>query len=43
MSLWHLIDSTLREGEQFAPSHFTLHDKSEIARALDAFEPNLSK
>lgn len=34
---WHLIDSTLREGEQFALSNFTLADKVEIARALDAF------
>ena len=34
---WHIIDSTLREGEQFALGHFTLADKVEIARALDAF------
>lgn len=34
---WHLIDSTLREGEQFALSNFTLADKVEIAKALDAF------
>ena len=34
---WHLIDSTLREGEQFALGHFSLDDKIEIARALDAF------
>ena len=34
---WHIIDSTLREGEQFALSHFSLADKVEIARALDAF------
>ena len=34
---WHIIDSTLREGEQFALSRFTLGDKVEIARALDAF------
>lgn len=34
---WHIIDSTLREGEQFALSNFTLDDKIEIAKALDAF------
>ncbi len=34
---WHMIDSTLREGEQFALSNFTLADKVEIAKALDAF------
>ncbi len=34
---WHIIDSTLREGEQFAASNFTLADKIEIAKALDAF------
>ena len=34
---WHFIDSTLREGEQFALSHFSLTDKIEIARALDDF------
>ncbi|CAA9585811.1 MAG: Homocitrate synthase [uncultured Truepera sp.] len=34
---WHIIDSTLREGEQFALSSFTLADKVEIAKALDAF------
>lgn len=34
---WSLIDSTLREGEQFARSNFTRDDKIEIARALDAF------
>ena len=34
---WHLIDSTLREGEQFALGNFTLDDKIEIAKALDAF------
>ena len=34
---WHIIDSTLREGEQFALSHFSLADKVEIAKALDAF------
>jgi len=34
---WHLIDSTLREGEQFALSNFSLADKVQIAKALDAF------
>lgn len=34
---WHMIDSTLREGEQFALANFTLDDKIEIAKALDAF------
>ncbi|HEX7022825.1 MAG TPA: homocitrate synthase, partial [Trueperaceae bacterium] len=34
---WHIIDSTLREGEQFALSNFSLDDKIEIAKALDAF------
>lgn len=34
---WQLLDTTLREGEQFAPAHFALADKLEIATALDAF------
>lgn len=34
---WHIIDSTLREGEQFALANFSLADKVEIAKALDAF------
>ncbi|MEL6271575.1 MAG: homocitrate synthase [Chloroflexota bacterium] len=34
---FHIIESTLREGEQFAGAHFTSEDKLEIARALDAF------
>ncbi|HYG69835.1 MAG TPA: homocitrate synthase, partial [Anaeromyxobacteraceae bacterium] len=34
---WKLIDSTLREGEQFARAQFRLEDKIEIARALDTF------
>ena len=34
---WHIIDSTLREGEQFALGNFTLDDKVEVAKALDAF------
>ncbi len=32
-----IIDSTLREGEQFSPAHFTTDQKVEIAQALDAF------
>ncbi len=32
-----LIDSTLREGEQFAKAAFRTQDKIEIARALDTF------
>ncbi len=32
-----IIDSTLREGEQFSPAHFTTDQKVEIATALDAF------
>jgi homocitrate synthase len=35
--LWNIIDSTLREGEQFAKGNFTLTDKIEIAKALDEF------
>jgi homocitrate synthase len=34
---WSIIDSTLREGEQFARGNFTRADKLEIAKALDAF------
>lgn len=33
----YLVDSTLREGEQFAHAHFTTDQKLEIAAALDAF------
>jgi len=36
-SSWAIIDSTLREGEQFARGNFRAGDKLEIARALDAF------
>ena len=32
-----IIDSTLREGEQFSNAHFTTADKIEIATALDGF------
>ena len=35
--LWRIIDTTLREGEQFARASFKTDDKIEIARALDAF------
>jgi homocitrate synthase len=34
---WAIIDSTLREGEQFAKGNFSSDDKVEIAKALDAF------
>lgn len=34
---WAIIDSTLREGEQFARGNFKTDQKLEIARALDAF------
>jgi homocitrate synthase len=34
---WYIIDSTLREGEQFALGNFTLADKIELVKALDAF------
>jgi homocitrate synthase len=33
----HIVDTTLREGEQFAHAHFTHEHKVLIARALDAF------
>ena len=36
-SAWKLIDTTLREGEQFSKASFKTADKLEIARALDTF------
>ncbi len=36
-SAWKLIDTTLREGEQFSKASFKTGDKLEIARALDTF------
>jgi homocitrate synthase len=37
MIAYSLIDTTLREGEQFLSAEFTLKQKIEIARALDQF------
>jgi homocitrate synthase len=34
---WKIIDTTLREGEQFSKASFRTEDKVEIARALDTF------
>ena len=34
---FNIVDSTLREGEQFARAHFTPDQKRELALALDAF------
>jgi homocitrate synthase len=34
---FYIIDSTLREGEQFAKAHYTPEEKIRIARALDQF------
>jgi homocitrate synthase len=37
ISRFQIIESTLREGEQFANAYFTLEKKIEIAKALDDF------
>jgi homocitrate synthase len=37
ISSFQIIDSTLREGEQFALAHFTIEQKLAIASALDRF------
>ena len=37
ISGFRIIDSTLREGEQFRGAHFSTQDKIDIALALDAF------
>lgn len=37
LSNFSIIDSTLREGEQFATAFFDTAQKLQIARALDAF------
>ena len=37
VSSWKTIESTLREGEQFANAFFTTEKKIEIAKALDDF------
>jgi homocitrate synthase len=34
---FHIVDTTLREGEQFAAAHFSSADRMRIARALDQF------
>lgn len=34
---FNLVETTLREGEQFASAHFSSEQRAEIARALDAF------
>lgn len=34
---YSLVETTLREGEQFVHAHFTSEQRKEIARALDAF------
>ena len=34
---FNIIDSTLREGEQFARAHFTTEQKIQVAQALDEF------
>jgi homocitrate synthase len=33
----HIVDTTLREGEQFAGAHFTTSDRLTLAQSLDAF------
>ncbi|HET7700419.1 MAG TPA: homocitrate synthase [Candidatus Limnocylindria bacterium] len=37
MERFAIIDSTLREGEQFSNAHFTTEQKIQIAKTLDAF------
>jgi homocitrate synthase len=37
LEAYHIIESTLREGEQFIGAQFTADDKIRIARALDEF------
>ncbi len=37
LSHYHIIESTLREGEQFIGAHFSQQDKIRLARALDEF------
>ena len=37
VELFAIIDSTLREGEQFSNAHFTTEQKIQIAKTLDAF------
>ncbi len=37
LQTYHIIESTLREGEQFIGANFSQQDKIRIARALDAF------
>jgi hypothetical protein len=32
-----IVDTTLREGEQFARAHFTSEQRRDLARRLDAF------
>jgi len=34
---YHIIESTLREGEQFIGANFSQQDKIRISRALDDF------
>ena len=34
---WSIIESTLREGDQFVNAFYTTQQKIEIARLLDAF------